>query len=822
MSCIAYRVCVFLLAGALGLTACGGGGGASAVPTAGVQAQGGTTGSNSTLSVSSLRVVQTLRGGTTSSATSISAGLQNAPAAGDVLVAAVGYVGSTTAIAAPSGWTLLETVKTGAIGQSTFYHVVAAGEAGNYSWNSSPASPLTVAVQDVAGENGSNPIAAHVATSAGVGYLAKTGTLTAAGALPLAFMTQFTNGAVATGYASTPSWNGSATLQYGGGNAFVQEALSGPVATSAVSVTESWSGGDNSDQVSELVLLSPGSGAVTAGATSSINVHVVQTARQGTASSATSISASLQSAPGAGDALVAAVGYMGSSTSIAAPSGWTFLETVKTGAIGQSTFYHVVAAGEAGSYSWKSNAASPLTVAVVDLAGVNGSQPIAAHVTTFAGVGYLTTTGTLSANGALPLAFLAQFTNGAVATGYASVPNWNGNATLRYGGGNAFVQEALSGPVATSAVSVTESWSGGDNSDQVSELVLVAPGSSGSGSGVTNGTATPTPVPISPTASSGGGYTYAGCPMFPGTAGGHSGGWYNTDVSAAPVESDSSALIADFTGGGGTSGGFGMIPSAVEVINTPSTVSLAPVTNTAYGVGGAETNSLPAPASVYSGAGAPAPGRLLIEALSGSDAHYNVIATNTCQYWVAGATSWTGSGFNVWNAALYDLNKPQPLAPQYGSTGDCCGLPLAAFLVKPAELKAGVINHAIGWSSPGNEGGLSPVDPARFVPPAVEAQGGASCTTPAPCMPYGAHIRLKASFNDASFPPSAKAVAEALKHYGAYLMDTGCCLIFSYIAQDWSGIDMATVWTSADGAAIGGITMKNMDVIAPANSNAPN
>jgi len=53
-------------------------------------------------------------------------------------------------------------------------------------------------------------------------------------------------------------------------------------------------------------------------------------------------------------------------------------------------------------------------------------------------------------------------------------------------------------------------------------------------------------------------------------------------------------------------------------------------------------------------------------------------------------------------------------------------------------------------------------------------------------------------------------------------MDTGCCLIFSYIAQDWSGIDMATVWTSADGAAIGGITMKNMDVIAPANSNAPN
>lgn len=316
------------------------------------------------------------------------------------------------------------------------------------------------------------------------------------------------------------------------------------------------------------------------------------------------------------------------------------------------------------------------------------------------------------------------------------------------------------------------------------------------------------------------GYTYAGCSMFPGTAGGHSGGWYNTDVSTAAPESDSTSLISNYTGGGGVSGGFNMISTTQEVINTPASVAMYAIQSSADNP--PETGSMPGPATQYSGSGAPSAGTLLVEGAAGSDGHYHVINTSTCQYWTSGATSWTGSGFRVWNAGMYNLQQPQPLTASYGSVADCCGLPMVAFLIKPAELRGGVINHALGWISPGNEGGASPIDPSRYVSPAVEAQGGASCTTPAPCMPYGAHIRLKASFNDSNFSPGAKAVAEALKHYGAYLMDTGCCLTIGYLAQDWSGIDISAYWTSTDSMYLSSITMSVMDVISPLSSNASN
>ena len=76
-------------------------------------------------------------------------------------------------------------------------------------------------------------------------------------------------------------------------------------------------------------------------------------------------------------------------------------------------------------------------------------------------------------------------------------------------------------------------------------------------------------------------------------------------------------------------------------------------------------------------------------------------------------------------------------------------------------------------------------------------------------MPYGAHIRLKASFNDSSFPKEAKIVAEALKNYGAYGYDTGCCNSIVFV----NDVNGAPVWTSADESAITSLTISNFDVV---------
>jgi hypothetical protein len=78
-------------------------------------------------------------------------------------------------------------------------------------------------------------------------------------------------------------------------------------------------------------------------------------------------------------------------------------------------------------------------------------------------------------------------------------------------------------------------------------------------------------------------------------------------------------------------------------------------------------------------------------------------------------------------------------------------------------------------------------------------------------MPYGAHIRLNAGFNDASFPREARIVAEALKHYGAYLFDTGCCNTIPF-TDDVHGTPR---WTLSGDAALPSIQLANFDIILP-------
>jgi len=88
-------------------------------------------------------------------------------------------------------------------------------------------------------------------------------------------------------------------------------------------------------------------------------------------------------------------------------------------------------------------------------------------------------------------------------------------------------------------------------------------------------------------------------------------------------------------------------------------------------------------------------------------------------------------------------------------------LPIFPGLVKYAEVAAGNITHAIRFTIPTAQ--------RAFVPPAKHY----GSTSDASYMPYGARLRLKASFDLSSYTGQSLVILKALKKYGMIFADQG-------------------------------------------------
>jgi hypothetical protein len=274
-----------------------------------------------------------------------------------------------------------------------------------------------------------------------------------------------------------------------------------------------------------------------------------------------------------------------------------------------------------------------------------------------------------------------------------------------------------------------------------------------------------------------------------------SGNVWQTNILTAPIDPDSAANIqATIDGGGG--GGFGAsAPTTDELINTA--YASTPLVAVAGKV------KWHTPYSPW-----PWQPNFYIEPLD--DAHALVLQTQSCQYYEGYDTTYGNGALSMYNGGKWDLTAPFA-RPAQGSISTASGIPLGLLAVRPEELTAGVIRHAIGWNGVANSWSQN-----ACVSPAGEtdctddiAYGGPPSDTP---MPYGAHIRLRATFDDSSFPNEAKIVAEALKNYGAYGYDTGCCNTIVFVNDSNGG----PVWTKADAAALSSITISDFDrVVAP-------
>ena len=169
----------------------------------------------------------------------------------------------------------------------------------------------------------------------------------------------------------------------------------------------------------------------------------------------------------------------------------------------------------------------------------------------------------------------------------------------------------------------------------------------------------------------------------------------------------------------------------------------------------------------------------------------------------------------TWKAtggAIFDTTRiAYGQRPLCWTSADAAGLPILPGLVRYDEVQSGQISHALRFT-------LSTVRKA-FVPPASHYAGWDASTT---YPPMGAIFRLKASFNlddpYYSFPESDKIILRALKKYGMILADNGGPLFLSGAPDPrWNNDDLhLLVYATAADFEVVKLDMYGSMVVSPA------
>lgn len=230
---------------------------------------------------------------------------------------------------------------------------------------------------------------------------------------------------------------------------------------------------------------------------------------------------------------------------------------------------------------------------------------------------------------------------------------------------------------------------------------------------------------------------------------------WNTDISNAPVDPNSSALIAscglrnlhpDF---GTTWNG---APNGIPYVVVSGVQERVPVTFEYTSESDAGPYPIPADAPIEGGAGGSGDRHVLV--IDRDDwTLYELFAA----YPQNGGASWrAGSG------AIFDLSS-NALRPAGWTSADAAGLPIFPGLVRYDEaVEQGEIRHALRFTCPQTR--------RAYVPP---ARHWASNRTDPDLPPMGMRVRLRADFDISGFPAEVQVILTAMKRYGMFMADNG-------------------------------------------------
>ena len=255
---------------------------------------------------------------------------------------------------------------------------------------------------------------------------------------------------------------------------------------------------------------------------------------------------------------------------------------------------------------------------------------------------------------------------------------------------------------------------------------------------------------------------------------------WNTDISAAPVDANSANII-DYIGANVTlHPDFGAGLYAGQSIGIPYQIVAGAQRKVTVKITAYPDESDPGPMPITANAlieGYPRPGN--------GDGHLLVLEKDNCWlYELYGAFRLPGGNWRADSTAIWDMTIDAQ-RPYSWTSADAAGLPIFAGLVRYDEVAAGAINHALRYTLPSTR--------AAFISPASH---WASSLTDANAPPMGMRLRLKSSFDSASFSPQNQVILTALKNYGMILADNGSGIYISGAPDNrWNNDDLGNLKT---------------------------
>jgi hypothetical protein len=251
---------------------------------------------------------------------------------------------------------------------------------------------------------------------------------------------------------------------------------------------------------------------------------------------------------------------------------------------------------------------------------------------------------------------------------------------------------------------------------------------------------------------------------------------WNADVSAAPIDPNSTTLIAS-CGNSGLHPDFGTVwdgaPNGIPYVVVSGAEGKVPVSFTYASESDPGPYPVPPAAPIEGGAS------------STGDRHVLVLDRDNWKLYelydahpINGGERWTaGSG------AVFDLAS-NASRPAGWTSADAAGLPIFPGLVRYDEaVRQSEIRHALRFTCPRTRHG--------YVAPATHY---ASSNTDPSLPPMGMRVRLRPDFDVTPFPAEVRAILRAMQRYGMLLADNGSGWYVSGAPDSrWSDDALATL-----------------------------
>jgi hypothetical protein len=253
---------------------------------------------------------------------------------------------------------------------------------------------------------------------------------------------------------------------------------------------------------------------------------------------------------------------------------------------------------------------------------------------------------------------------------------------------------------------------------------------------------------------------------------------WNLDVSQAPVDANSAALIASIGLDRGLHPDFGTVwdgaPNGIPYVVVGGDQPGVPISRFDY-ADESDPGPYPIPADAPIEGGPNGRG----------DRHVLVVDRDNWRLYEL-FSAFPQNGGADWRAgsgAIFDLHS-NALRPAGWTSADAAGLPIFPGLVRYDEaVELGEIRHALRFTASRTR--------RAYLPPATH---WASSDRGASRPPMGMRVRLRGSFDESGFPRPVQSILRAMKTYGMLLADNGSDWYVSGAPDPrWSDDELATI-----------------------------